>query len=55
MKVFSVIARLFGAAAAFSVSVLALPANAQERSDTTTMIVVDMSGSMLKLLGSERR
>ena len=55
MKVYSVIARTLGALAALSFSTFAAPASAQDTPDTTTMIVVDMSGSMLKLLGSERR
>ena len=55
MKLSSVIARTLGALAALSFSALATPASAQDTPDTTTMIVVDMSGSMLKLLGSERR
>lgn len=56
MKLSSVIARTLGALTALSFSALAAPASAQDSAtDTTTMIVVDMSGSMLKLLGSERR
>lgn len=55
MKRSSVMVRMLGAAMAMLWGVTASPAGAQERADTTTMIVVDMSGSMLKLLGSERR
>ncbi len=55
MKLSTVIARTLGALTALTFGASAIPASAQDSADTTTMIVVDMSGSMLKLLGSERR
>ena len=55
MKFSKAIARTLTAALALSASLLAAPVQAQDTPNTTTMIVVDMSGSMLKLLGSERR
>lgn len=55
MKLSKAIARTLGALTALTFGASAIPASAQDSADTTTMIVVDMSGSMLKLLGSERR
>lgn len=55
MKIVSVMARTLGVALTLALGAFAAPASAQDNTDTTTMIVVDMSGSMLQLLGSERR
>ena len=55
MKLSKAIARTLGALTVLTFGASAIPASAQDSADTTTMIVVDMSGSMLKLLGSERR
>ena len=55
MKFLSAMVQRLGFALALALSIFAGAARAQDKADTTTMIVVDMSGSMLQFMGSSRR
>ena len=55
MKFLSAMVQRLGFALALALSIFAGAARAQDKADTTTMIVVDMSGSMLQFMGSLRR